>query len=494
LKSDRKSLIMPPGATADVGVRGTSQRSEASTCSRPFKSFSVAPTDPPEDDERQSVGQASCAESSHSIIRKKRNPKGRRNNRGNGSTGRSVMFLPASLGNEEKPHFWRRLAQHNSFDFWSGTLIVASTVCAGAETDFMAQNNGMSSKTYFVLRMIFLACFAVELTLRMLGAGLRSFFTAKDRGWNSFDFTMVVGSLFEVALQISNGQNAGGGSGRILRILRILRISRALRLGRVLRYARTFRQIVYSLQSSVGTLFWAMVMIFLVVYCFAVCFCQAYSEYLTNETEEPLPEAMMQELHIGYSSLGRSLYSLFQSMTGGRSWGELMQPLMYISSMYTVLFVLFVSLTFFGVLNVVAAIFVDSAMQSQQHYKDLLIQENVMKKEVYSQHLREVFHEIDRDGSGHINGDEMEFFLADPSLNLYLESIDIFPNDARSLFRLLDRDGSGEVSIEEFCQGCLRLKGEAKSFDIHCLIYANDRSQRKLDQIIQWMTQAVPID
>merc|ERR1711972_1033221 len=98
----------------------------------------------------------------------------------------------------------------------------------------------------------------------------------------------------------------------------------------------------------------------------------------------------------------------------------------------------------------------------------------------------------DVDGSGYINGDEMEFFLADPCLNLYLESIDIFPNDARSLFRLLDRDSSGEVSIDEFCEGCLRLKGEAKSFDIHCMIYNNEKSQHRLDMIMKQLSDLMP--
>jgi len=408
------------------------------------------------------------------------------------------MFVPISDSKPER--FWSRIATHSFFDISSGLLIVASTAIAGVEAEYMAQHRGQTHDTFNYLRYFFLACFSVELVLRMLDAGLRGFFTGKDRGWNIFDFIMVGASLFEIAAQLLDGGGTtgggtigGSGSSRILRILRIVRISRALRLGRVLRYARTFRQIVYSLQSSVTTLFWAMVMIFLVVYCFAICFCQAWSEFLLDP-EIVLTARDEQELFLLYSSLGRSLYSLFMAMTGGRSWGELLEPLMDISEMYTALFVLFVSLTFFGVLNIVAAIFVDSAMQSQQHYKDLLIQENLLKKEVYSQHLREVFHAIDRDRSGVINGDEMEFFLSDPSLNLYLESIDIFPNDARSLFRLLDRDGSGEVSIDEFCQGCLRLKGEAKSFDIHCLIYASDRSQRKLDQIINWMTTAVPMD
>merc|ERR1712060_612224 len=35
------------------------------------------------------------------------------------------------------------------------------------------------------------------------------------------------------------------------------------------------------------------------------------------------------------------------------------------------------------------------------------------------------------------------------------------------------------------CEGCLRLKGEAKSFDIHCLIYNNERAYYKLKQVLE---------
>jgi len=380
--------------------------------------------------------------------------------------------------------FMAAMVKSSTFDLASGGLIVASTVCIGVETDYMARHSGESNDTFGAIRNFFAVVFLIELLVRVVASRTEFLTDPKDRGWNLFDTFMVVSSLVEFVCQFLDEGNTAS-TGRVLRIMRIVRITRAMRLGRILRYARTFRQIVYSLQSSMGTLLWAMVMIFLVLYCFAICFVQAATDEIVLRNERGIPPTkLLLDLRRNYQSVPSGLYSLYMAMTGGQSWGELCEPLGLIHGAYLLLFLGFISLTYFGVLNVVTAIFVDSAMQSQQHYKELLIQESVLRKELYSQHLREVFREIDQDNSGCINGDEMEFFLADPALNLYLESIDIFPNDARSLFRLLDHDDSGEVSIDEFCEGCLRLKGEAKSFDIHCLLYNNERHQIQLTDII----------
>merc|ERR1711972_258277 len=78
---------------------------------------------------------------------------------------------------------------------------------------------------------------------------------------------------------------------------------------------------------------------------------------------------------------------------------------------------------------------------------------------------------IDQDGSGEVTSDELVRFLRTDSLKKYLEALDITAEDTRMLYKMLDTDGSGYIDIDEFCHGCMKLKGEAKSFDIHVLMY-----------------------
>merc|ERR1719373_59642 len=62
-------------------------------------------------------------------------------------------------------------------------------------------------------------------------------------------------------------------------------------------------------------------------------------------------------------------------------------------------------------------------------------------------------------------------FLSDSRLKVYLGALGISAENTRMLFNLVDVDKSGKIDVEEFCEGCLRLQGEAKSTDVHTLIY-----------------------
>merc|ERR1712183_570020 len=52
-----------------------------------------------------------------------------------------------------------------------------------------------------------------------------------------------------------------------------------------------------------------------------------------------------------------------------------------------------------------------------------------------------------------------------------------------ALFRMLDDDDSGVIDIEEFCEGCMRLKGEARSYDLHRLLHDVKRLTKRIHRI-----------
>merc|ERR1719330_207991 len=142
-----------------------------------------------------------------------------------------------------------------------------------------------------------------------------------------------------------------------------------------------------------------------------------------------------------------------------------MDPLAPLHDVYRAALLIYISLVLFGVSNVVTSVFVESAIMSAQHYRDLIVQEKQHAKEVAVMHMKEVFRQIDIDGSGEISSDEMEYFLTEPNLKSYVDALGISAENTRMLFRLMDLDESGKIDMNEFCDGCLRLQGEARSMD-----------------------------
>lgn len=270
-----------------------------------------------------------------------------------------------------------------------------------------------------------------------------------------------------------------------MRFFRLLRIMRALRLFRSLAFATALRRMVFALQHAIGTLLWAFVLLLFIMYFFALA--------LTQSTTDSLVAAGVETTHLTrlraqYGSLPRSYLSLFLSITGGVSWGELIEDLgEYTHWLNSALFVTFIAITVFGVLNVITSVFVESALQSVQHHKDLLIESSAQQREVAVAHLKEVFAYIDDDNSGEISLEEMEAFVSDEHLKEYLEGMGIRADDVHTLFCLLDVNNSGSIDIGDFCEGCLKMKGEAKSYDIQYLMFENKRMLHKWEEFMDYL-------
>jgi len=336
-----------------------------------------------------------------------------------------------------------------------------------------------STEGFYRAQLSLNAWFTCELLLRVLAEG-RSFCCSADRHLNVFDVFLVGMSILDLVFSVLLPAGVAM-TGRVVRLVRLMRIIRTLRLARVMSYIRDFRKMVYSLQASMQTLVWSLLLLWFVIYGFAIVFVQGTLDYL-KAYDEPDQKP---ELRDTFGSLMRGCYSLYIAIADGKSWDLLLDPLTEVDPLFTALFLIFISLCMFGVLNVMSAIFVESAMASAQYYKDLLIQDRLRAKEITVGHMKDVFYAIDLDQSGEISIDEFSVFLQDPQLRMYLESLEITAEDTAMLFALMDVDDSGCVDITEFCSGLLRLQGDAKSFDIHTMIFNNMKFLRSFERFAE---------
>merc|ERR1712194_238367 len=85
--------------------------------------------------------------------------------------------------------------------------------------------------------------------------------------------------------------------------------------------------------------------------------------------------------------------------------------------------------------------------------------------------IKAFFKQADTDGSGQLSWEEFRGHLQDDRMKAYFQTLDLDIRKAHTLFKLLDQNENGEVGIEEFLDGCLRLKGQAKSLDLNLVIY-----------------------
>lgn len=357
------------------------------------------------------------------------------------------------------------------FTFLLTFSIMFNAVLVGVETEFPNAGH-LVGDFQFGLNI----WFVFEVLFRLAVLGCREFFHIKDRYWNSLD--LALGALCALDLWYTE-PNA---STQLFRLLRIVRLLRSLRLIKYLQHMREFRKMVFSMAVSLQTLFWACVLLLFVIYVFGVWF----TSYVQS-TNENLPPETVLGLDRYFGSLSKSMLSLWMSITGGFNWFYIVDPLYQTDTWLAALFLAYIAITVLGVMNIVTSVFVESAMRSTQHYRDLLLQEKSRAKEVFAKHLREIFCSIDVDKSGMITLKELKQFLADETLDLqeYLDALELNAEDAKALFKLLDTDCSGEIDIDEFCDGCLKLKGEAKSFDINCLIFESKRVDTKLTHVMQ---------
>lgn len=367
------------------------------------------------------------------------------------------------------------------FDYASGLVILCNAASIGWQTDYNARNLTDDVPPVFrVFDILFCILFSSELGIRLLAYG-RKFFRGGDLWWNLFDLFMVAMQIFEefttlAAANSDSGEKVsvtGGTSFAFLRLLRILRLVRIVRLVRVLRMVRQLRTLVCSIFSSLQSLLWTLVLVGLMNYIVGVYFVQLVTSQGGGD----------ERLHKYFGSVGASLLSLFEVMTGGINWDEIAQPLMGISPLMAIVLAMYVAFAVLAMLNVITGVFVESALQTTTKNNE----------SEFVGRMREFYSVADSDKNGMISWTEFQAQLTNPLAMDYFQAIGLEMSEARDLFELLDVDESGEVESEEFVMGCLRLRGPAKAIDLATLMYDHMRTSRKVQMLLVDMLHKVEL-
>ena len=216
----------------------------------------------------------------------------------------------------EKPAFTKTIT----------AVIVLNAVTLGLETSDRVMES-VGPLLHFIDQTV-LVIFVFELLAKLFAYGGRFF----KSGWNIFDFVIV-----GIALAPSSGN---------LSVLRSLRILRGLRLVTVV---PSMRRVVAALIAAIPGMFSVVALLALVYYVFGVMVTQLYGDTFPD----------------WFGTVGKSMYSLFQIMTL-ESWSMgIVRPVMEIYPYAWVVFVLFIMMTSFAVINLFIAVIVNA--MTEQH-------------------------------------------------------------------------------------------------------------------------------
>ena len=253
-----------------------------------------------------------------------------------------------------------QLVDHSFFKKFIMGLIIVNAVILGLETSPKVME--LVGRELQLFDQVVIVIFCIELGLRVYAKGLQFF---RDP-WGIFDLMVVAITLVP--------------SNEALTVLRALRVVRVFRLVSTI---PRLRRIVAALLHAVPGVGAIIVLLLIVFYVFSVITTKIFGQNFPD----------------WFGSLGDSMFTLFQIMTL-ESWSMgIVRPVMEIYPWAWVLFVAFIVLSSFTVLNLFIAIIIDSMQTLNERKQNDEIGEMEVDKiyavEEYNKELQIIRREIE---------------------------------------------------------------------------------------------------
>jgi len=321
--------------------------------------------------------------------------------------------------------------------------------------------------------------FCLWVTLDLVGRALaegRYFFRASVCALHSFEVFIVVAYILEAIAVHAHYDEGSKSSFRVyvgfVSFARTLRLLRLVHMSKLVRHNSAFRELrmmMYALQGAMKSLAWSSVMLVVILLISGTIFTNGYLRHVVLTQLEAPDGKQTADLKDAFGTLFASMFTLAKAVTGGTDWGEvyaLLEPMFWPYRWFYVCFQIFAIL---ALLNVITAVFVESTMQRSTRDRESAVVDEISSRKELLMKINSLFEEFDEDNDGQINKEELKAHLQNRHIAAYFSSLGVDVDQVGKLFLLLDQDNSGYIDRQEFLQGCLRLKGEAKSVDLAVL-------------------------
>ncbi|CAE7235795.1 unnamed protein product [Symbiodinium natans] len=285
---ERAKLLVPPATSRGPAAGAGEERSVSFSSVQEQRSVSFVP--------RETVDLETNVEGKASLFTAKSVKSGPRASAGNLSKVAQIKTIRCSVEREEafsqlrKNQMGERYGTKGTFgsrekfvanvtsavrsqwlEWCTLTVTVLSAVLVGWEVDRAAESSADLPAVLVVFKHLTTLLFLMEVSARILVDG-KEFFDpyGDDIGWHVLEIIMVTAGIAEFIVDCAGFS----GQASFLVVIRIGRAARLLRIHRVLQKVPALRMIYHSMLATTRSLFWAIAMLSIVIYCFAIVFQQ----------------------------------------------------------------------------------------------------------------------------------------------------------------------------------------------------------------------------
>ncbi|EER20647.1 hypothetical protein Pmar_PMAR004311 [Perkinsus marinus ATCC 50983] len=147
------------------------------------------------------------------------------------------------------------------------------------------------------------------------------------------------------------------------------------------------------------------------------------------------------------------------------------------------LFLIFISIAYFVLMNLITAVIVEHAFSIAKEDDEHHAIEMERNRAREAAELGYLFTELDTDGSGELSREEFEEALRGRRVVHKLALLDVDAHELQEVWHMLAK-GDGSLSVEEFTMGMRKMRGEAQSKDVLLCLNHLRRLETKVDRIM----------